>query len=168
MHPVAPKARLLGCATRVAVRFAKSVFVASAAGERERTRRKRVSTAFVDGQKPSERRGRGREEEAAAPARAGRRPGGGGGRGIQRESGKDRGEEGSLGRRGKRGSRSRVQFWSLQIVSRPQRTQEREQSTLYRVPFCSYFSLVTWLRPWLSLPLTWQPFYEEEAMRNTF
>lgn len=72
MHPVAPKARLLGCATRVAVRFAKSVFVASAAGERERTRRKRVSTAFVDGQKPSE----GREGEAAAPARAGRRPGG--------------------------------------------------------------------------------------------
>lgn len=87
---------------------------------------------------------------------------------IERESGKDRGEEGSLGRRGKRGGRSRVQFWSLQIVSRPQRTLEREQNTLYRVPFCSYFSLVTWLRPWLSLPLTWQPFYEKVAMRKTF
>lgn len=167
MHPVAPKARLLGCATRVAVRFAKSVFVASAAGERERTRRKRVSTAFVDGQKPSEER-EGEGGGGGSAGSSGEAAGGGGGPGIQRESGKDRGEEGSLGRRGKRGSRSRVQFWSLQIVSRPQRTQEREQSTLYRVPFCSYFSLVTCLRPWLSLPLTWQPFYEEEAMRNTF
>lgn len=86
MHPVAPKARLLGCATRVAVRFAKSVFVASAAGERERTRRKRVSTAFVDGQKPSE----GREGE-------------GGGGGSAGSSGEAAGGEGDPGSRGSPG-----------------------------------------------------------------
>lgn len=92
MHPVAPKARLLGCATRVAVRFAKSVFVASAAGERERTRRKRVSTAFVDGQKPSE----GREGEGGGGGSAGSsgEAAGGGGRGTRDPEGVREGSRG--------------------------------------------------------------------------